>query len=190
MYNTDMPETITPTFVELMARAKRGDRDAFGLLYESHLTPVYRYAVIRVGRKEDAEDIAQETFIRAYKALDRFEVTTDDFLPYLFTIARNLIINHTKKKQPEFRETEDIDQSGSALRADGDALHQERTRDIGILMESLSDMEREVIELRFFGERTYVEIAAILDKREDAVRQHIARALRKMRQHPLISQLS
>jgi DNA-directed RNA polymerase specialized sigma24 family protein len=51
-------------------------------------------------------------------------------------------------------------------------------------------MEREVVLLRFFGERSYGEIASILDKREDAVRQHIARALRKMRSNPLISQFS
>jgi len=178
-----MKEDPVQTFQELVLRAKAGDQEAFGILYETHLTPVYRYAFIRLGNREEAEDIAQETFLRAYKAIDRFEVTTENFLPYLFTIARNLLINKGAKKTPEYMPGEDVDREASELRSDTMALEEEAKDVIREALLVLNDGEREIIELRFFGERSYPEISAICDKREDAIRQQVARALKKMRLH-------
>lgn len=178
-----MKEDTSVTFQELVLRAKSGDQDAFGTLYETHLTPVYRYAFIRLGNKEEADDIAQETFLRAYKAIDRFEVTTENFLPYLFTIARNLLINKGKKKTPELMPLEDVDREAGQISTDTYAIAEETKEIVRGALKTLSEADREIIELRFFGERSYAEIAALCDKREDAIRQQVGRALRKMRLH-------
>ena len=178
-----MTDSETPTFQELVLRAKSGDGEAFGVLYETHLTPVFRYAFIRLGNKEEADDIAQETFLRAYKAIDRFEVTTENFLPYLFTVARNLLINKGKKKTPTLLTGEDMAKESGDLRADSFAVEREQKEVIREALTTLTDTEREIIELRFFAERSYAEIAILTEKREDAIRQHVARALRKMRAH-------
>jgi len=65
-----------------------------------YVTPVYRYVLMRLHNTDDAEDVVQETFMKAYQAIDRYEDEGKGMLPYLFTIARNLLINHTKKKRP------------------------------------------------------------------------------------------
>ena len=170
------------TLDDIVRRAKEGDGKAFEMLYSTYFTPLFRYVYVRLKTREDAEDVVQDTFLKAFQALPRYEHTRDSMLPYLFTIARNLLINHTKKKRPDAMAGEDIDrqhQDGESAAKDAEA--RERRETIALAMTALSETEREVIELKFFGERTYVEIAEQLGKREDAVRQHVARAMRKMR---------
>ncbi len=177
-----MTDTATP-FQVLVARAKGGDKDAFAEIYETHMTPVYRFLFVRIRNREEAEDITQETFLKAYQALSRFEATRDNFLPYLFTIARNLAINHGKKKRPDTEPPENIDRVASIADTARFTEDEERKKTVRGALEVLSEGEREVIMLRFFGEQTYAEIAEALGKKEDAVRQHVARGMKKMRAH-------
>lgn len=174
---TESPES----FQDLIIRAQSGDKDAFSLIYETHLTPLYRYIYVRLGNREEAEDIAQETFLKAYQALDRFEVTRDNFLPYLFTVARNLLINRSKKKRPDIMPADELDRESSGENTSTFAERRELGETLRSALDTLSDTEREIIELRFFAEQSYAEIAITCEKREDAVRQHVARGLKKMR---------
>jgi RNA polymerase sigma-70 factor (ECF subfamily) len=183
-----MSEAQSP-FQILVQRAKSGDKDAFAEIYETHLTPVYRYLYVRLGSKEEAEDITQETFLKAYEAIGRFEATRDNFLPYLFTVARNLLINRGKKKRPDVHPPEELDREAGAGDTAWFTEQEERKETVRSALTALSETEREIVELRFFGERTYAEIAELCDKREDAVRQHIARAMKKMRTHMTTSEL-
>ncbi len=166
---------------EIISQAKAGDRKAFDLLYHEYFTPIYRFVFMRVKNSHDAEDITQDTFLKAYEALDRYQHDRGTMLPYLFTIARNLVINHGKKKRPESYLPEEIDRhADEGTTADGAILRETQER-IRVLMEVLSDTEQQVVELRFFAEKSYTEIAKALGKSEEAIRQHIARGLRKMR---------
>ncbi len=166
---------------DIILRAKSGDRSAFDTLYRMYITPVYRYVYIRMRSKEDTEDIVQDTFLKAYQALPRYRDEKGSMLPYLFTIARNLLINHGKKKRPVGYLPEEIDRYPGEDLASKEATTRELSEDLVRAMDVLTGTEREVIELRFFGEQTYAEIAVILDKREDAIRQHVARALKTMK---------
>lgn len=174
---SDMNESVR----DIIVRAKSGDREAFDMLHEMYVTPVYRYVLIRLHNVDDTEDVVQETFMKAYQAIDRYEDEGKGMLPYLFTIARNLLINHTKKKRPETFLPEEMDRHQGGEHASLYAIASELNSALVKAMEGLSDLEREVIELRFFGERTYAEIAVIMEKREDAIRQHVVRATRKLR---------
>lgn len=171
------------SFQDLVKRAKSGDGDAFSQIYETHLTPVFRYAYVRLGNREEADDITQETFLRAYQALERFEATRENFLPYLFTVARNLIINRSQKKRADTMPVGDLDREVSSDNASSYAEHEELKIVLRGAMETLSETEKEIIELRFFAERTYAEIAVMIEKSEEAIRQHVARAMKKMRIH-------
>ncbi len=175
-------EVSKDTLDEIIRRAKEGDSKAFDMLYSTYFTPLYRYVFIRLKTREDAEDVVQDTFLKAYQALPRYEHTRDSMLPYLFTIARNLLINHTKKKRPDTMAGEDIERHAGDEKTSAMAEGRELREELLTAMEVLSDTEREVIELKFFGEQTYAEIAEVLDKREDAIRQHVARAMKKMRE--------
>lgn len=172
---------INESVKDIIVRAKSGDREAFDELYGMYVTPVFRYVLLRLHSISDTEDVVQETFMKAYQAIDRYQDEGRGMLPYLFTIARNLLINHTKKKRPETFLPEEMDRHAGGESASEGALNSELSSALLKAMEGLSDLEREVIELKFFGERTYAEIAVIMDKREDAVRQHVVRAMRKMR---------
>ena len=171
------------SFQELVHRAKSGDKNAFAEIYETHLTPVYRYVYVRLGNREEADDITQETFLKAYQAIDRFEATRDNFLPYLFTVARNLLINRSQKKRADTMPVIDLDREPGSDDTSSYAQSEELKETLRGAMSTLSESEKEIIELRFFAERTYTEIAGILEKKEDAVRQHVARAMKKMRTH-------
>lgn len=179
-----MTDTATP-FQLLVLRAKSGDKDAFAEIYETHLTPVYRYLYVRLQNKEEAEDIVQETFLKAYQALERYELTRESFLPYLFTIARNLAINRTRKKRPDTMPQDELERNAPAGEGDTQWFteQEERKKTVSRALLLLTESEREIIELRFFGEQTYSEIAECTGKKEDAIRQHVARAMKKMRSH-------
>lgn len=176
-----MMSEMNESMNEIILRAKSGDRAAFDALHEVYVTPVYRYVLIRLHNVDDTEDVVQETFMKAYQAIDRYEDEGKGMLPYLFTIARNLLINHTKKKRPETFLPEEMDRHAGGESASARAVASELNSSLRKAMAGLSDLEREVIELKFFGERTYEEIAAIMEKREDAIRQHVVRAIRKLR---------
>lgn len=176
-----MMSEMNESIKDIIVRAKSGDREAFDTLYELYVTPVYRYVLIRLHSVPDTEDVVQETFMRAYQAIDHYEEEGKGMLPYLFTIARNLLINHTKKKRPETFLPEEMDRHAGGESTSDQAIVSELNTALVNAMKELSDLEREVIELRFFGEHTYTEIAAIMGKREDAIRQHVVRAMRKMR---------
>ena len=175
-------EVSKDTLEDIIQRAKGGDSKAFDMLYSTYFTPLYRYVFIRLKTREDAEDVVQDTFLKAYQALPRYEHTRDSMLPYLFTIARNLLINHTKKKRPDTMAGEDIDRNADEGKTSDMAEASELRKELLQAMTLLSETEREVIELKFFGEQTYAEIAETLDKREDAIRQHVARAMKKMKE--------
>lgn len=174
------------TLAALLMQAKRGDTEAFGLIYQRLFTPVYRYALARAGDPELAKDIVQTTFLKAFHALPRFESRGVDPIAFFLTIARNTMLDHWKKRR---HETATNDESQESLEAipDGGESHEDRYAKTS-LQESLREAllvltaeQRDVLSLRFFGERTTEEIARIMKKSPDAVRQLQSRGLRTLR---------
>ena len=84
---------------KIIRRILSGEHEAYALLVEKYKGPVYNLASRLTGRHQDKEDLAQEIFIRAFEALERFD-ETKRFFPWLYTIALNVIRNHKKKKSP------------------------------------------------------------------------------------------
>jgi RNA polymerase sigma-70 factor (ECF subfamily) len=175
------------SFQELMLRAKAGDRDAFGILYETHLTPLYRYVLLRTRDTDETEDIVQETFLKAYEAIPRYEQMKENFLPYLFTVARNLMINRTRRSHTVSTDPTTIDREEGSESASSLATKNEDLALTEKALAGLNDTEREIVVLRFYGEQPYNEIATLCEKTEENVRQIISRAMKKMRMN-LIAQ--
>lgn len=175
-------DTIDPR--ALIERAKNGDSGAFDELYSRFLTPIYRYVYFRVKRKEDAEDIAQTVFLRAYQSLPRFEDKGVSPLAYFYSIARNAVIDHWRKKGEIF--LEDMDASVRDIPVGKGIEHSilERVWSQEIIAEGMSSLthwEAEVVTLKFLHDVSNAEIARALGKSEEAVRQLQSRGLRKMR---------
>ena len=166
----------------LMGRAKEGESEAFSQLYELYFVPVFRYIFFRVQQKEVAEDLTQTVFLKAYKAVERFPTEGQSPLAYFFAIAKNTVIDYYRKKKdiPEDPErftrredTKDTHMTNVEFRIDGERCLQ--------AVKQLKSDQQEVIVLRFINEMTTAEIAEILGKNEDAVRQLQCRALKTLR---------
>lgn len=166
-----------------MVKAKAGDTAAFGELYTLWYTPVFRFILMRVKSKETAEDITQDVFMKMYAHLDRFELRAAHPLGFLFTTARNAVIDHHKKKKPQSLEALEIgDIEDEAMRDPQE--NAEIANDTDRLREGMKGLTREqqdVITLRLIEEKSVREVSEIMGRSEEAVRQLQVRALRALR---------
>lgn len=177
------PAVIQEDLHSLIARAKAGEQKAYEALYTSLYTPVYRFLLSRTRNREDAEDLAGDTFIKFFNALDRFVPLKDSALPYLFTIARNIMIDKARSKNRELVVDEEF---MFALPDHGPspAEQSELWDDISSLQEAIAKLpegEQAALTLRYFDNLSMKEVADVLNKKEDAVRQLVSRGLRRLR---------
>jgi RNA polymerase sigma-70 factor (ECF subfamily) len=171
----------TVALKKLILKAKHGDTEAFGTLYQALYVPLYRYVISKCHDTELSNDICQQTFLKFYETLTTYEPEKSP-LAYLFTIAKRLLINHSEKKTFEsFDETlfeTTSDDSVSIL----DETHIKNLSEIiNTYLPALTSDEQEVIRLYFYAELSYKEIRDILEKEEVYIRKIKERALKKLR---------
>jgi len=170
---------------ELMRLAKDGDSEAFGLLYKKYFVPVFRYVYLRLKNKEEAEDLAQTVFLRVYKSLPRFQDQGKEPLAYFFTIARNAIIDYWRKKKDwKLDDDEEADKKEVNVNNNEAERISDRCDNAELVRQALSELDdtrREVIVLRFMEGFSNKEIAELIGKSEEAVRQIQCRALKFLR---------
>jgi len=164
----------------LVNQARRGDKAAFGRLVKMHQRRVLRMVVGMTGDLDSAMDIVQDSFIRAYRALDRFE-EGQPFYPWLSTIATNLTLNHFKKSRRETGlDAVEHEQAATA----GDPLSriqmEEGDRRFMEAVQELAEPYRTVFVLRNFEDLSYEEIAARLDISVGTVDSRLFRARRQL----------
>ena len=174
----------------LMRLAKGGDSEAFNCLYELYFVPVFRYISLRVKNKEEAEDLTQNVFLKVYRSIPDFQEQNKPPLAYFFTIARNTLIDSWRKKKDSTVNLEAISET-----PDPGANPQESTEKrvaaqaIRQIIQNLTEDQREVIILKFINEMPNNEIARLLEKSEDAIRQLQCRALKALREQIKNSEL-
>jgi len=169
------------TIADLMSKAREGDNEAYGELYQNYLTPIFRYIFFRVKDRETAEDLTQTVFLRVLERQGNF--STDNLAKaYFFRTARNLVIDHWRKKKEVLIGEDELtlpDVSRITLQEDVD---QKMVLDIARnLIDKLDEKSREIIILKFVNELSNREVAEFLNKSESAVRQAQCRALKKLR---------
>ncbi|MFH1769493.1 MAG: RNA polymerase sigma factor [Parcubacteria group bacterium] len=170
---------------QLILKAKAGDSQAFGILYDIYFTPIYRYVYHRVRSKEESEDIVQIVFVKAFKAIDRFRETSSDPLAYFFTIARNTVIDGWKKKKEMLFEEPESMMQNIPDSSDGlnlELIKKDEIRTVMECIEGLTDEQKEIITLKFVNDLSNKEIAEITGKKEDAIRQLQSRAIKKLKE--------
>ncbi len=164
----------------LIRRARQGDREAFGRLVACHQRTVLRIAYHLTGNRQDAEDVTQEAFVKAYQALGQFEFGRP-LAPWLYRIARNVALKRLRAACPQtalVEETLPQTQPGpeeAVVTADTLA----RLRDA---LAALPAHYRQVIELRHFEGLSYEEIGRVLDEPLSTVKTWLFRARRRLRQ--------
>jgi RNA polymerase sigma-70 factor (ECF subfamily) len=167
---------------ELIHLAQRGDREAFAILYDSHVGQVYQYLLNRLGQPADAEDVTAEVFIRAMRALPSFEIRGAPLIAWLLRIAHNQAVNHLKRRSR--RQEVDLFDSGMPSDDDPAELAVQRTafEEVSTAMGTLTSLQQQVLQLRFLRQLTITETAHRMSRSEKAVKflQHSAvKALRR-----------
>jgi RNA polymerase sigma-70 factor, ECF subfamily len=181
-----------------VARVKAGDGDAYRALVERHSRSVFRLAYRMTGNEQDAEDVVQETFLRAYRQLHRYEARAS-FGTWLYRIASNysLDLMRSRSRHPQVAMEESAAPGGDAIGAvASDAPGPERLlfgdevqRTVSSTLGQLSQQERTAFVLRHFEGQSIDEIAASLGLSGNATKHSIFRAVQKLRRalEPLVN---
>jgi RNA polymerase sigma-70 factor (ECF subfamily) len=165
----------------LVLRAIQRDQDAFGELYDRHVVRVYRHIYYMVGNAAEAEDLTAQTFLKAWEAIERYQVRGAPFVSWLLRIAHNLGVSHLRAK----RETSQVHEGivDDKMRRDPESAYQQ-TAEEELVREAilkLREEQRQVIILRFIEDLDYREVSEIIGKSVAAIRVIQHRALNSLR---------
>jgi len=159
---------------KLLAEAKNGDTEAFGKLVERYQRRVYTVIYRFVRNHTEADDLAQEAFIRAFKAIDRFDLRYP-FSPWMYRIAINLTLNHLKKRRLPMVDA-DLERKPSGNNPVNVFEQVETRRKVHAAIARLPLKLRQVLVLRVYEDWPYAQIAQVLDIPIGTVMSRLARA--------------
>ena len=167
----------------LIQRAKQGEPEAFEQLYEANFDRIYRYLLLKVRNRADAEDMTQQVFLKALESIGSFRWRGVPFSAWLFRIARNQAVDYFRKKRKQTALPLDEARSVSMADIDPVALAEQKLRieQLAVACQSLSEAQREVISLRFAGGLSVAETARAMGKSEGAVKVSQHDAIVKLR---------
>jgi RNA polymerase sigma-70 factor (ECF subfamily) len=178
-----------------VAEARTGNADAFRVLVERHGRAVYRLAFRMTGNEHDAEDLVQETFLRACKQLDKFDGRAS-FATWLYRIASNCSVDLLRSRQSRERRMVNLTPFSQESESAGDPLERfaagspsperlsmssEFTRLLTPAMRQLSEKERAAFVLRHYEGLSIEQISEALNIRPSAAKHSIFRAVQKLR---------
>lgn len=163
-----------PTDRDLILRARRGESEAFGELVTRYQTGVFNVCYRMLHERGEAEDMAQETFMRAYDRLHTFDIERE-FGPWIRRVAANVCLNflEARKTSLQLDEERDADES---QRPEKQVEVKERGEQVRDALASLPAQYRAVVELRHYQEMSYDEIARELKIPLSDVKSHLFRA--------------
>jgi RNA polymerase sigma-70 factor (ECF subfamily) len=159
---------------DLAQRAAQGDREAFGGLVNCHQAGVYNVAYRMLGECRDAEDAAQETFLRAYRAIQTLDPQRPPG-PWLKKIAVNVCLNRLERRGTLPLE-DDASVPGPDPGPESQTIEREQNRQIRTALLSLPLRYRAIIELRHFQELSYIEMAETLNRSLSDIKSDLFRA--------------
>lgn len=171
-----------PQDARLVAQTLRGDRDAFGVLVTKYRDQVYGYLLRMLGDSEQAGDLAQEAFIRAYTRIETYD-TSRPFRPWLFAIAHNACTDCLRRRRHESSLEDETtmepvadERSSPTTAADLAGLQE----GIAAALQKLSEAERTVIVLKHIHGFQYDEISSMVGMPEGTLKSHACRGRRKL----------
>ncbi|GAA2146938.1 sigma-70 family RNA polymerase sigma factor [Actinomadura napierensis] len=166
----------------LVMRAREGDAEAFGSLYDHYVELVYRYVYYRVGAHSLTEDITSETFLRALRRIRDFRWQGKDFGAWLVTIARNLVADHYKsgRYRLEVCTAEPVEPERPQEGPERAVLEAMTHRTLLAAVRRLGSEQQECVVLRFMHGLSVAETALIMDKKSGAIKALQYRAVRSL----------
>ena len=168
--------------IALVELARKGDVEAFGLLYDHYQGSVYRFLFHRTRSATLAEDLTSETFFRALRSMQGFRWQGKDFGAWLMTIARNLATDHFKAGRTRLEmTTEDMGQHDDATEGPEAMVLAGLTNEILLkALTELPDEQRDCLVMRFLQGMSIAETAAVLGRSDGAIKQLQLRGVRNL----------
>jgi len=168
--------------IALVELARKGDADAFGMLYDHYQGSVYRFLFYRTRSSTLAEDLTSETFFRALRNMQNFRWQGKDFGAWLMTIARNLATDHFKAGRTRLElATEDMGVHDDATEGPEHAVLASLTNEL--LLKALTELpseQKDCLVMRFLQGMSIAETAGVLGRSEGAVKQLQLRGVRNL----------
>jgi RNA polymerase sigma-70 factor (ECF subfamily) len=181
MNSVSQTDSEAVTDEELVRACVAGDRGAFDVLVRRHQRQVYRLCYRFVGSHEDAAELAQDAFVRAYRALSRFERSAK-FSTWLHRITVNACLNRLALKKPKVAALNDLDaMPAQGEAADAAVLREERATRVRAAIARLPAKQRATLILRAYHDLPHDEIAKILGNSVGAVKANFFHALANLK---------
>jgi RNA polymerase sigma-70 factor (ECF subfamily) len=169
---SDVPDRL------LLLQVRQGNRTAFGDMVRRYQNAVFSVCYRLTGNRQEAEDMSQQAFIRAYERLHTFDAERP-FLPWMRRVAANVCLNQMEQRQAEMVDVESVQETLSTSSQSDPALRiaqQETTARLYAAVVALPVAYRAVIELRHFQELSYEEISEMLKLPLNTIKSHLFRA--------------
>jgi len=174
----------------LILQAMQGSETALAAIYDAYAQRIYRYCYSRVDNPAEADDLTAQTFLKVIEALPRYRHSSH-FTAWIFQIARNAVMdlfrrNHRQHAGDAGSQTLDsladsaLEKAINAAPVDEQVIQAQAVAALRRHIRALDEPERELLRLRFVGDLTYAEIAALLGRKEDAVRKSLNRLLERL----------
>jgi RNA polymerase sigma-70 factor (ECF subfamily) len=171
--------------LQAIQACQRGDKAQFGSLYELYFERVYKFIYYKTFHTETAEDLTSRTFIKGLENIDSFDYSKGSFLNWIFSIARNTVIDYYRQAHPHLS-TDDVWDLSSQQDISVDVENRILLEKVHQYLEKLSGPQREVIYLRIWEGLSYKEVATILGKTEASCKMMCSRALLRMQQEIIV----
>lgn len=169
---------------DALVSAAQADASAFAGVYERYYPRVYRYLAAKAATPEEAADLTQAVFLKAFHGLSSYRPGATPFASWLFRIARNTAVDAHRRRRP----STPLDAvAGFEPAAEGtpeaETLRAERLRELRAAIATLEPSKRDLLALRYAGGLTAAEIAPLVGKSPEAVKKQLQRTLQQLKEH-------
>jgi len=169
--------------IRVIRQVLRGDRDAYADIVERYQSPIYNLAVKLTGSLSDAEDLAQDVFLRVYESLDRFD-NSKRFFPWMYTVALNVIRNYNKKNKQIFLRIQQENFTDKWLKhtetPEKNVSENQQQKKLARCILKLPIRLKEAVVLRYYQGLTFGEIAEARSCSLSAAKMRVYRGLEQL----------
>lgn len=165
---------------ELIIKATQKDISHFESLYNKHYEPIFRYVFRQIGDEDESSDVVSKVFLNAMNAIHKYECRGLPFGAWLYRIASNETKKYFRKNSTRTLSIENTNLE-RILVCEEVEDNEARIKVVNELVKELDDEEIQILQLKYFDDQNFREIAYVLDKNESTVKMRLYRALNKIK---------
>lgn len=165
---------------QLISLSLQGNAEAYGCLYDRYIDQIYRFIFFRINNKEDAEDLTEMVFLKTYDLVKQNKTKIHDLKPWLFQVARNLVIDYYRTRKDEENIENIVNASDSQPLPEEAVISRENQALVRKMLAMLEPHLQEILICRFMDKLSYAETAQITGVSEKYLRVLQYRALKKL----------